>query len=389
MFDQTYTPGGSEFQLHIRSGTGDLKLHGTSETAVRVQGNAGDPQWDAGASVLTLTLDDDVTLDIPRELTVHVSGEAHDVSVENLKCRLLHIERIRGDAALESVEADVELGGVASDLAVDDLSGNLQIGGVGSDASIKTVSGNVTCRGVGSDLSVRDVKGNVTVTGVGGDARLTDIEGAVGSLSAGGDIVLRVNLQPERAMDLTAGGDVVMMLDPDVNAHIEATSGGGVTDRLTGHSTSMPGVWTCDFGQGGPAVKLRAGGEIIFKSRGDDKRGRGESHREEAMRAREDARRVREEAMRAREEALRVKQQLREQMHAQRDEIRRNVKEGFRFGGFQFGFGKHGPRPGEPPPPARSPKGASEEERLKILKMLQDKVITAEQAEMLLSALGD
>ena len=189
-------------------------------------------------------------------------------------------------------------------------------------------------------------------------------------------------------MDLTAGGDVVMMLDSYVNAHIEATAGGGVTDRLTGHSTSMPGVWTSDFGQGGPTVRLRAGGEIIFKPRGEDRRGRGERHREDAMRAREQAQQVREEAMRAREEALRVKQQLREQMHAQRDEIRRNVKEGFRFGGFPFGFGKHNPRPGEPPPPRQS-KGASEEERLKILKMLQDKVITAEQAELLLSALGD
>ena len=88
MFDQTYTPSGSEFQLHIRGGTGDLTVRGTGETAVRVQGDVIDPQWDAAANTLTLELEDDLTLDIPRELTVRVSGEPEKLATRTLGVKL-------------------------------------------------------------------------------------------------------------------------------------------------------------------------------------------------------------------------------------------------------------------------------------------------------------
>ncbi len=398
MLDQTFTLTGSEFHLHLREGGGDVAVRGTDDATVRVQG-ADDAdkyhaEWNAEQNALTLDVTDDLTVYVPRDVTARVRGEVNDLNVAELKCRLLYVERVRGDAVIESVQGDLELGGVASDLHTRDMNGNLQVGSVGSNALIKNITGNLTLRGVGGDLTVQGAQGNVSVAGVGGDARLVDVGGAVSSLTAGGDLSLRLKLQVGRDYEFTAGGDLVLWLDEPVTARFEASAGGGVTDRLGGAiESSLPGYWSREFGEGGPTVKLRAGGEIVLKPRGDEKREHGEIHREERHRtreeAREQARRMRDEAQRIRHEALKMKQQLREQLRAQRDEIRRSAKTGFRIGGFSFGFGKGAKKFGEVFAPDAPGGRTSEEERLKILKMLQDQTITAEQAEMLLEALGD
>jgi hypothetical protein len=60
---------------------------------------------------------------------------------------------------------------------------------------------------------------------------------------------------------------------------------------------------------------------------------------------------------------------------------------GFSFGGFG-GFGNRS-EGGQPQAKGAAKPGASDEERMTILKMLEEKRITPEQAELLLGALGD
>jgi hypothetical protein len=158
---------------------------------------------------------------------------------------------------------------------------------------------------------------------------------------------------------------------------------------------------TITLGEGGATVRVKAGGDIRIKPReGEAMEFRFEIHKEELKR-------VKDEMKRAKEDMRRVKREIREQVRAQKHDIRRTVQDdvagtirrsfSFATPGFPFAGGA---RPGGPQRPMREPsgsareaapakQGASEEERMEILKMLEQKRITAEQAEMLLAALGD
>ncbi len=355
--------------------------------------------------------------------------------------------RIAGDALIADVAGAVSLAEVAGDLQVDgagalqlsgDVAGSAKIADVGGEGLLQEVAGSLVvrdvadmrvsevrgdlrasdvhgdfhCAGIGGDAKLQGVTGKLTLQHVGGDAHLRDIAGMVGALSVGGDLRLQLELQTGQEYELTAGGDIVLSLTEDAAARLECVAGGEVVDRISGERFGPArGLWRHVIGEGGPLVKMRAGGDIKIKSEEEGSMEfRAEIGKEEMQRAKE-------EIKRAKEEIKRIKRELKDQLRAQRQEIRYNVRAGLAGGmgkGFEAAFRHRGPRPPRGPRGARSFKfsfdpfnfefggkaqrkagpsasaiGVSEEERMAILKMLEEKKITPEQAEMLLNALGD
>ncbi|MEP7199993.1 MAG: hypothetical protein ABI874_09265, partial [Chloroflexota bacterium] len=249
-------------------------------------------------------------------------------------------------------------------------------------------------------------------------ARISGVEGNVSALMAGGDLHVEGALTGEATYEFTAGGDIVLALPADTAAQFECTAGGEIVNRFSGDQRKAArGIWQGALGQGGPLVKLRAGGDIKLKPQeGGNVEFRIELNKEEMKRAKE-------EVKRAKDEMKRIRREIRDQVREQHDDIRRRVHEGLAEGfgeAFDDHFPPRGPRPPRPPHGPRGPHGkggfsfsfnpfgrgseskrpseraaaapkraASDEERMTILKMLEEKRITAEQAEMLLGALGD
>ena len=438
MFQQTYSVFG-DVRLKLTRGGADIALLGTDESNLRVQGagNAEDYNltWENGT--LTLNADEDCLFSVPRAANITVRGPFGDLRATELRGRL-DVDGGAGDVALHDVRGDVTLGDVPGDLKAQEI-GNLKVTGrIHGDALIREagqvelrsvlgdarardclslslgegrgdvhasdVAGDVNITEAGGDVKLREVRGAVNLARVGGDVLLDEVEGSVHVSAANGDAVLALDFAPEQTCAIVVSGDIVLRLDEDASARFEAQAGGEVKSRANLKlEPRAGGGWVGVLGGGQPLVNLQAGGDILFKSaKGENMEFRVEINREEMRRAQD-------EIKRAKEEVKHIK-------HTIRDAIRQ-ARHGEREATHAFRFHvPHPPRPPRAPRPPRPPGdhrwgfnwqmgghqsvaetrpsgsrggGVSEEERLEILKMLQEKKITAEQAELLLNALGD
>ncbi|MBI3733695.1 MAG: hypothetical protein HY259_09615, partial [Chloroflexi bacterium] len=337
MFQQSYPIAGPDLILNFEHGGGDLHLHGSDESYLRIQGE-GEPndykaQWQNG--VLTMRLHEDCVFFVPRKLNLRVSGRFGDLDVNELAGNLVisggndvmintatgNVEigsvsgdlkatelgalkvsdRIAGDAIIASVAGAVQLETVSGDLIVNDaqslsvaqdIHGSAKISNVGSPVQLGEVMGDLTVRDIHGGVTAREVKGSlkavdidgdltiaevageakihsvagsVVIHNVAGDARLEDIEGFVHSFEAGGDLHITPNLTGGEAYEFKAGGDLVILIDESTPAKFQCAAGGEVISRLSGYAVRKAGSWTHEIGEGGPTVRLEAGGDVKIK----------------------------------------------------------------------------------------------------------------------------
>lgn len=325
-----------------------------------------------------------------------------------------------GDTEVRAPQsAIVRIVAVGGDLELEGFAAAVSIGHVGGDLEVQAV-GDLDVRNVGGDCELEDCAGVASVGSVGGDLDARDVAFAGRSVSVGGDVALRLAALDE-PFTISAGGDVSLELSGDIHATVR------IADST--------GVRRVRFGEGTVDVRINAGGEVAVTrdgARGEEMKaqigpGIGEAMREveremlELQRnienmAREFSQRFagvgvpdwKIERARRQAEAAARKMEAKLQHHMRRLEERarreaeraaaRAARSAARaerqHGRAPFAWG--GPPPPPPPPPAdpaampfEAPPQTTitDEERLTILRMVQEKKITVEQAEQLLAAL--
>ena len=336
----------------------------------------------------------------------------------------------RGDLILYVArEVDLHISGVGGDADLRALSGKLEIGSVGGDLQMRNV-GVSAIQTVGGDLSVRGCSGDLTVQTVGGDASLHEIKGAV-TIQVGADLYLRgsegnvvarvgsdaaLYLRPRPGMDVTvqAGSDILLRLPthPDVELSLQGCDDESIRVDLPGVESLEMGMFRkLVVGAGGSHIDLKAGAEVIVTSRDEewgnvaefDPLGRdgpfapgefpglsSDLHERISRRVEAATRRALEASMRAQEQTGRVQRRVDQAMHRAEEKMRsaehRSMHMGVKAGRFQAGVDfPRQPVPPTPPVPASEP--VTDDERLAILKMLQEKKISIQDAEKLLAAL--
>ena len=174
--------------------------------------------------------------------------------------------------------ATLEIGQVGGDLSIDGVNGGIHLGKIGGGAHLEN-GGAVVADRIGGDALARSLEGAVTLKAIGGDAVLEAIEGPVQTLGVGGDARLR---QVRSSIDLAVGGDVSLILAEGESRPVEISAGGDVHCRVpqggsyqvrlvAGGSLRLGGIdkpvseWgetTFDLGQAGPPLAVVAGGDI-------------------------------------------------------------------------------------------------------------------------------
>jgi hypothetical protein len=281
----------------------------------------------------------------------------------------------------------MDISHVAGDLSLRGCSGDFFTNHIGSDASLREVQGSVSINAVGSDLYLRGAGGDVAVN-AGSDAVLyLQPKSAVKYvISAGSDVLLRLPAQLDAELDLQGGSSESIRLDlPEVEAFHEGN------------------IRTLVVGAGSAKIKVVAGHDVVVTSRADE----WESMAEFDGYARDESlipgdisglpsdlherisRKVQEATMRATEKSLRAQEraQARADAAIRRAEGKMRAHERrMKAGGVNIGrWNSTADRPANAVPPANQP--VSDEERLAILRMLQEKKISLDDAEKLLSAL--
>ena len=346
---------------------------------------------------------------VPAGMIVTVKRAAGDLHIRGLAGEI-SVEAVHGDLRLGSLWGTTRLARVDGDLRADDVAdlrllgtcaGDLRFEG-GGNLEAETITGDVRIAGatevrlgrVHGDLWIERVEGAFQAERVSGDARLNEIGGpanlrtlhgdlrviaATGGLSAPqvqGDAMVQGPFSPQASYALTTNGDVSLALPADTDARLTVRANGRIRSdvQLTPTADGMP-TFTATIGQGTGRVNVISGGDMRITQAGAAGPRVAADMRDSATP--EDLRNL-------------------------GDRIRQQVTTSLAAAGIMV-EGGHGPKPARsarPASPARpaapqtpasmrppTPPQSTVEEQLRILKMVESGVITAEQAELLLKAL--
>lgn len=408
------TPPNPEITLEA---TGDVRVHGADRAEVYAECKGHlNLQAAPDAAWVRLQAADDISLRVPAQARLTLAQVAGDLRLKDLLTPL-QLARIAGDVVLRQT-GPVELGHIGGDVSAKKVDGALTLNFVGGDVSVRGINGPLTVTKAGGDVTARDLNGSVTLT-AGGDVRLslTPTAGLTYTCTAGGDLTARIavgasvtilaDCQGDLTVDIpgaviTEESDHTLIVLKDGAARLMLKSGsdmalsdatfddGGAdfSDRLTSDlgarleeslRASMRGLDTA-----GAGLRFTPGPEEIGPITTEAQRA-AEQIAEATRRAEERIEAIRRKAEAKTEAAARRAERVSER-EAQRDARRTRQ---FRFS-LQFDPARP-PRPPMPPTPPTPPtppaSPISEQERLTILKMLEQGKITVQQAETLLAAL--
>jgi gas vesicle protein len=428
-----------DLELTIEMVAGDLIIEGDSDDELKVAGEDPTVEVEEDGRSATITCENDCSVRTPESGSLKIV-EAHadvrinrisgEVEIEHVGADLrirevggaVKVDSVGADARLNDVSGAVEIENVGSDLVARDISGAVNVASVGSDLEIKRVSGAVEVESVGSDATFREISGGLKVGSIGSDAVLHDVQGEFEIESVGSDLILDTAFVPGSQNSVgNVGSDVSVKVAPQtavrftIPAHIEKSinvpgtrvEGDGDTDTIiVGDAGENAAV--VEFENIGSEFNLvsrgREGFSASFEFEVPDNLGeyissqineqisRIQDHlshqteriQQEAERAQQ---RAEELAQRAREQAERAAERAAEQAERIREKA---ARKGARGRWSWSGEISTPPKPPAPPAPPRPPKPVepvTEQERLAILRMVENKQISIEEAERLLAAL--
>ncbi len=228
---------------------GGLRMRGREAESVEVQcGPGGNLKAESENGELTIACDVDCLIDVPLETSV--DGQV-----------------IGGDASFR---------GFSGDVSVRTVGGSLNLRSVGA-AAVETVGGRVTARQLAGALSVDragggavvdQIQGDVRLPSLGGDVRLSRAEGEV-QITAGGDAKVSLSPQEDANSDVTAGGDLNCYVAENASVHITLIAGGDVRLAVPVDATDIPGGCEIQLGDSKAELKLNCGGDLILRTGAD------------------------------------------------------------------------------------------------------------------------
>ena len=442
MQQQTVSTG-SNPRVEVESVPGDLRVAGWDRNEVMAKTDGDKLTLNVEDDQAAVACDENLILYLPRSASLVIRRVAGDASLQALSGSLdlgpvagdlsmndlghVMLDKVSGDASLRNIGA-LSARTVSGDLSLRGARGDCSIEAIDGDASIHSVEGAVVLNNVGSDLYLSKVTGAVNASGsIGGDASVRDVDGAVNFDTVGSDLYLRnvrgavvasagadvaLYLEPVAGVEyhLEAGDDLLVRLPPDANAELHLTGSSEDNIRVDFPGAQLSGEgrnFEVTLGSGAAKMFLTASGELVVTSQADkwdsaadftfgmrdefewpefpgippippippDLSDRINRRVEEAMRRAQ----TKVEAARNRNEARVNAAMRRAEAKARAAEVRARGWHGrVVVGGHGVNVSGQMPERGEP---------VNDTERLAILKMLQEKKITLEEAEKLLAAL--
>ncbi len=305
---------------------------------------------------------------------------------------IVTIEKVGGDLAVSGLANRVIVGKIGGDLTLEKLSG-ASVEMVGGDTRFMDISGTLEIARVGGDLDGEGVAA-LSTRAVGGDVSLLGVTGTI-DLSAGGDVDIASAIDNLPSMTIHAGGDIKFFVGVKANAQLQLFSGG---EEISVHACGQEADWeegmvSLPLGEGGSAIRMEAGDSITV------------TDQESAPRDFEDL--IEETRKGWHDFGVDLERTLRNSMNAVSDTIEdavRKAEKASEMAGVKIELSNRARKNkgnnqddkqkvvgfsyNEPASKAENSKNKmSDEERMMVLRMLQEKKISVEEAEKLLNAL--
>jgi len=372
-------PTGEKPSIIVRSIPGDLRVIGCTQQEIRAKTDGDVLDLIPGETGATVSCDGDLILIIPIDSNLMIELVEDDASLRDLT-GIIEIGKVLGNISLRHI-GEVTIKEVGDEFIVRHGAGPIQVNNIGSDASIQDVVGDIVLGNVGEDLHLRGVSGNLTAT-------------------VYEDAILYIEPEPGTEIHVNAGEDILLRLpkDPDVEMNLTCGSDNSIQIELPGVSMEAGSSRLLTLGSGATKIYLTAGDDILVTHRADEWESRmdfdvdfdmgamGKGYRDIpenlAERITHQAEVATRHAELVHEKAAVAMRRAERKMEA----AARRAKQKIRRSGWHVQYPTDNwSFPQGMGTPIKEP--VTDEERLTILRMLQEKKITAEEAEKLLAAL--
>lgn len=225
--------------------TGSLHVTGWNREEIRVKDVGKTAQVEKKKTSLEISSLDDVIISIPHNLEVTIKNVIGD----------LHIKGIDGMLDIKSVTGDLS----ASDINV------LSAKSIAGDLFASRVQGNLQVNSVGGDSLIDNVQGQIELKKVGGDIQIDTVAGGIDAM-AGGSGTVDFHPVPWQAYRLQVGGGLLLTLPADASADLSIKSKAKDITIFPGKLdiTSNEEELEHTLGEGGPTISLIAGGKVFI-----------------------------------------------------------------------------------------------------------------------------
>lgn len=399
---------------------GDLRVKGWDLPQVAVEANPDLLDLNEEEDTVRLSCRGDCEIRLPYGATLEIDTVQGDAQIKLLE-ETASLGLVQGSLRLRNIAA-VRLGQVNGDVSANSLTGDLEIGVVQGDLQASQVDGAVRIGQGRGDLSLQGIRGEVKIE-TNGDARLrlSALEGETYQIQARGDVQCSLPTGVGLRLSLKSGGRLMRVSLPEKTQNYEQEElslelGDGAVDfRIEAGGdiqlSLMGSEWQAGWGPGSPEmtdyheqIARQVEAQIGQQMEEVTRRMKEQMDQLSETLSRtgfspEDSERIIEQAMRMSErETARAQEKMRraqEKLERKLAENQRKVEQKARAAERsnwtrpRHTWGRswlsHPPTPPPAPEPPAEP--VSEEERLMILRMLEQKKISLAEAENLLAAL--
>jgi len=238
-------PMGDISKLEITSTGGNLYLTGWNRDEIRLKDLTPHDLVTEKKKHISLVFVDDAIIHVPHSLE-------------------LEIKAVGNDAFLKGVSANLNISSVGGDLSLIDVSSAV-VGTIGGDLIANRVQGDLRVDNTGGDALIENLQGQISLQNIGGDVNLENIGGGI-EVNAGGDSQFNFNPVPWQAYQIKAGGDISGSFPADCSVDLSIHSEAEDITVMVGDTELKIEQKDLEqqLGDGGPSLQLNAGGKVFL-----------------------------------------------------------------------------------------------------------------------------
>ena len=156
----------------------------------------------------------------------HIRKYAGNLRLEIPSFAALRIGDVGGSARIKSMENELSIDTVGGELhlrKVGSPGNSSAIGSVGGTIHAKQIAGHLSIDSAGGNISLLDIMGDLRSATAGGHIALGNIQGSI-KASAGGNAKLRLKLTDQNEYNISAGHNIYCYMPPETSARVQARS---------------------------------------------------------------------------------------------------------------------------------------------------------------------
>lgn len=404
-------PASQDLQILVENIGGSLEARGWDRSEVEIQASPETSSIVQQGEVLRLRCDASCTIRLPHDTTVQVETVYGNAHLRGLK-QPLKIHAVHGSLTLRELAA-VQVETVFGELVAKDIAGDLHVQRVMGNSVLRRIGGQCELDELMGNLDLRDVQDDIKIQAEGNARlRLSVIDGDVYHIQAEGEVYCHIPEDANLTLHLRSDAEMIKVrLSGEVETYRAPTHEILLGDGTASMTLSAGGALYL-FGQKAdweesasfsPDVDEQISQQIEKQieeqmaeinrqineqmARLSERIGMAGLSPAETERIMQHAMRASErESARAQEKMRRAQEKLERKLEAarRRSEMRAQTLDRRTRPREAFGIDWSAPAPPAPPVP---PASVTDQERLTILRMLEQKKISLQEAERLLAAL--